>query len=51
MIEDNGVGFDDLSLESAGIGLQNLKNRVKSIGGDIFIESKSGVLITIEVQL
>ncbi len=36
---DNGKGFDFLTInqKSIGMGLQNIKNRIKSIGGDIQI--------------
>ncbi len=52
MIEDDGIGFDEAAtLGNSGIGLQNLRNRVKSMGGEIFIETNKGVLITIEIQM
>ena len=37
-ISDNGKGFEPLSAPS-GNGLSNMKNRMKEIGGDIYIDS------------
>ena len=52
-IEDDGKGFVKDDPEGGfGLGLQNLKNRILSIGGDLQIDSHSGygTLITIEVD-
>ncbi len=52
MIEDDGVGLDQsVAKNGKGTGMANIRNRVKSIGGDFFIESTKGVLITIEVPI
>jgi len=53
-IEDDGQGFvreDGLSME--GVGLQNIKNRIISIGGVVQFDSHEnyGTLITVEVDL
>lgn len=52
IIEDDGTGFDVANAEG-GIGLQNMKKRVESIGGTLDIDShvKSGTTITIELAL
>ncbi len=50
-IEDNGVGFS--KIEESGIGIQNIKNRVATIGGNVIIDSHQeyGTLITVELAL
>ncbi|NLR92742.1 sensor histidine kinase [Flammeovirga agarivorans] len=53
-IEDNGCGFDineKLSKDKKGLGLQNMKDRIESISGNIFFESseKFGTCIVIEI--
>jgi signal transduction histidine kinase len=40
-VEDDGKGFD-LAITASGMGLQNIKNRVESLGGRIDISSKLG---------
>lgn len=40
-IKDNGVGFDT-SLPRKGIGLENIRRRASSLGGDMSILSSSG---------
>jgi signal transduction histidine kinase len=40
-VEDNGVGFD-ASKSRAGSGLQNMRDRVEAIGGDLTIDSSVG---------
>ncbi len=40
-VEDNGVGYDINKIdESHGIGLNQIRARVKAMGGDIYIDSK-----------
>ncbi len=52
MIEDNGIGFsEEDKKDHQGIGLNSLRNRARSIGGEVFIENSKGVLITIEIPL
>lgn len=41
IFEDNGVGFDPKQL-SGGIGLENIKVRVKRLGGELHIDSEKG---------
>jgi PAS domain S-box-containing protein len=52
---DNGNGFDVSAAfnENKGMGLYNIKNRIKSIGGTVNIASSpgKGVQITIEINL
>lgn len=53
-IEDDGKGFVKLDTEEdSGLGLQNIKNRISSIGGNLQIDTHEGygTLITIEVEL
>lgn len=39
-ISDNGVGFNINSLESKGIGLKNMKNRINAINGSFELNSE-----------
>jgi PAS domain S-box-containing protein len=50
-VEDDGSGFDP-ELDANGIGLKNVRSRLKVISGQIDIESavSSGTLINIEIQ-
>ncbi len=38
-IHDNGIGFDVLSKQLTGNGLQNMKHRASELGGNLIIES------------
>lgn len=53
--EDNGKGFDYLhaSKENAGLGLRNLVSRTEVMGGNLYIESKTGkgTIYTIEIPI
>jgi signal transduction histidine kinase len=40
-VQDNGCGFDPTA-ETEGMGLNNIRTRVASVGGDIQIDSKAG---------
>jgi len=40
-VQDDGCGFDP-SVETQGTGLQNIRNRIASFGGNIQIDSKAG---------
>lgn len=56
MVEDDGIGFDLRNigkLTENGIGLRNVKTRVKSLGGSFNLESQpgKGVLATVEIPL
>jgi signal transduction histidine kinase len=55
-VTDNGVGFDSeykqtQKTSSSGIGLRNMVNRAKLIGGSISIQSAPGSGTTITVEL
>jgi PAS domain S-box-containing protein len=53
-VSDDGSGFDSDNVhEAAGIGLISMRERVKSVGGDISIESKvsHGTRIQVRVPL
>jgi PAS domain S-box-containing protein len=42
-IKDNGIGFDDpMQLHHGGQGLQNMRERVQKINGNLEIKSRSG---------
>jgi signal transduction histidine kinase len=47
---DDGIGFD-ATRTSAGTGLQNMKDRVASLGGLLSLESKPGNGTTISGRL
>lgn len=48
--EDDGIGFDT-SKEKEGIGLNNIKNRLQKISGNLHIDSRKnrGTIINIEI--
>lgn len=54
-VEDDGGGFKPLKLGAnhKGLGIRSIKNRVKSMGGEIEIDSalNKGTLITISIPL
>ena len=41
IIEDDGVGFD-VNSEKLGVGLSNIKHRIKSIDGTVNVDSMIG---------
>lgn len=41
IFEDNGKGFDQ-SEKKGGIGLENIRNRVKRLGGELHIDAEKG---------
>jgi len=53
-ISDDGVGFDQATLESTdtGIGLKNMKDRAALIGGKYLIQSSTGngTFISVEIE-
>jgi signal transduction histidine kinase len=51
-INDDGVGFDT-NKNIAGIGLKNMSNRIKTIGGELHIDSKigSGTIINLIIPI
>lgn len=51
-IEDNGVGFDPVrASESGGMGLENMHERVRKIGGQLHIDSAPDAGTTIAVRI
>ena len=50
-VEDNGEGFEPRTLQKKGIGLANIKTRVRSLQGEFHLDSQPGqgtlVMITI----
>jgi signal transduction histidine kinase len=52
-LQDDGKGFDVKTNNSNGMGLSNIKSRIKLIGGTYFLESKinSGTKLTLEIPL
>lgn len=55
MIEDNGDGFSetDNPTELAGMGLTNIRNRIKSMGGRVMIEFSpgKGTIVQFEIPI
>lgn len=55
MIEDNGQGFDPalVRLQNKGLGLKSTQNRIESLKGNMFVDSKIGMgtIITFIVPL
>ncbi len=54
VVEDDGVGFDyEKELESSGLGLKSIQNRVDQLGGhmDVVSEIGKGTSVTINVPL
>lgn len=51
IIEDHGIGFNMKNIESEGIGLSNMKDRVESIGGVFSIDSVVGEGTTIIIDI
>ncbi len=50
VIQDNGIGFEK-TRKTKGIGLRTIAERVKSIGGNLEIDSNKGTYIKITVHL
>ncbi|MCL2247223.1 MAG: sensor histidine kinase [Lentimicrobiaceae bacterium] len=49
-VQDDGCGFDPTAA-TEGMGLQSIRTRVASFGGDIQIDSKAGVGTEVNVEL
>jgi NarL family two-component system sensor histidine kinase LiaS len=41
-IADNGVGFNPATVKGRGVGLHSMRERIETLGGDFYIESKPG---------
>lgn len=52
LFEDNGIGFDTDKIPE-GIGFQNIKNRLNTLSGTLFIDSMPGrgTVVTIEIPM
>lgn len=50
-IRDNGKGFDIAKMKSNGLGLKNIEERIKIIGGGLHIDSDPGKGTTITITL
>ncbi|MEJ0106018.1 MAG: 7TM diverse intracellular signaling domain-containing protein [Bacteroidota bacterium] len=50
-IADNGVGIDMNNLRPFGNGIQNIRRRMKTIGGDIQIANQKGTITILELPL
>lgn len=50
---DNGKGFDinEMNMETTGMGLSNMRNRIKTLGGKIEIHSQPGYGILIQSEI
>ena len=52
MVEDDGVGFSTSASEfTSGVGLTSIKNRVKSLSGNLIIDSSPGDGTTITIEI
>lgn len=52
VVEDNGIGMDNAMINSDGIGLKNINNRVNVCKGTINIDSsQNGTIVIIEIPL
>ncbi|NOQ25354.1 MAG: PAS domain S-box protein [Bacteroidales bacterium] len=49
--KDNGQGFDIETIDSEGMGLFNLSNRIHSINGSINFINKDGIKVVIRIPL
>jgi len=49
-VEDNGCGFD-LTAETKGIGLQNIRTRITAYNGNLLVDSRAGEGTEINVEL
>ena len=52
-LQDDGKGFDEKTNNNNGMGLNNIKSRIKLIGGIYILESnkKSGTKLTLEIPI
>lgn len=52
-VQDDGIGFDTASTESAGLGLVTMRERMESVGGRCTVQSKpfGGTTVTFTVPL
>ena len=50
LVEDNGIGFKK-DLNKEGIGLKNIKSRIKSLKGNFYIENQKGTIVNINIPI
>jgi signal transduction histidine kinase len=50
-IQDNGVGFDPVSVVDMGMGLMSMRERAETLGGVFKLQSSSGQGVSISVLL
>ena len=50
LVEDNGIGFSN-DKNKEGIGLQNIKSRLRDLKGDFHIESQVGTIVNINIPI
>jgi signal transduction histidine kinase len=50
-IQDNGIGIKTYSINTAGLGMKNMKDRAKVLGGNLDVQSISGkgVLLSLKI--
>ena len=51
VIADDGVGFDPAGVRPSGNGLNNMRQRVSDIGGQLQIRHDDGTIIRLTVPL
>ncbi|MBI9064986.1 MAG: sensor histidine kinase [Marinilabiliaceae bacterium] len=51
MYEDNGIGFNTTDEHLTGMGLTNIKSRVKSLNGEFILSSKPGNGLFLKIML
>lgn len=50
VIQDNGKGFDATAVRPFADGIENMKKRIKGIGGEFTIQNQNGTRIEIQVD-
>ncbi len=51
LVEDDGIGFDADDTAQTGMGLHNIRNRIKTLNGHVLIDSKIGRGSTIILEI
>lgn len=51
VIQDNGIGFDPANTRPFSNGLTNIKNRIKTIGGETELKQQQGTVLQMEAPL
>ncbi len=51
-IQDNGIGFDIVTaLKNGGNGLKNMRERLKQVGGEVFITAERGCQVVLKLKI